>query len=90
VICYEKIKRGNNRTGKKRDGYPWQVFIRDNKRLFNVVAVVDKIEARRNRAKEFSIVIHTATIRTFGRNDIDLVINSTFSSYALSYYYGFA
>ncbi len=68
---------GQGRSGMDIHG---RFFIRDNKRLFNVVAVVDKIEARRNRAKEvFNCDTYSDYTELFGRNDIDLVINSTFS-----------
>ncbi len=68
---------GQGRSGMDIHG---AFFLRDNKKLFNVVAVVDKIEKRRNRAKEvYGCDVYSDYTELFNRSDIDLVVNSTFS-----------
>lgn len=69
---------GQGRSGRDIHG---KFFKSDANTKYNVVAVVDEIEARRNRAKEEypDATVHASYTELFGRTDIDLVINSTFS-----------
>lgn len=69
---------GQGRSGRDIHG---KYFQSEDNTKYNVVAVVDEIEARRNRAKEEfpNATIHADYKELFGRTDIDLVVNSTFS-----------
>lgn len=69
---------GQGRSGRDIHG---SYFLSDaSKEYYNVVAIVDKMECRRERAKaEFGCDVYEDYTELFGRNDIDLVINSTFS-----------
>ena len=70
---------GQGRSGMDIHG---KFFLRDrdNKKLYNIVAVVEKIETRRNRAKEvFNRDTYSDYTELFGRTDIDLVVNASFS-----------
>ena len=69
---------GQGRSGRDIHGVYFKS--KDNTK-FNVVAIVDAIEERRNRAKEEwpGATIHADYTELFGRDDIDLVVNSTFS-----------
>lgn len=69
---------GQGRSGM---GIHGEYMLRDEaKELFNVVAVVDWMEVRRNRAKElWNCDVYENYTDLFGRDDIDLVINSSLS-----------
>ncbi len=68
---------GQGRSGRDIHG---EYLLNAGKELFNVVAVVDALEIRRNRAKEeFGCDVYKTYQELFERKDIDLVINSTFS-----------
>ncbi len=69
---------GQGRSGRDIHG---QYFLTDAaKELFNVVAIVDLIEGRRERAKKaFGCDVYEDYKELFKRDDIDLVVNSTFS-----------
>lgn len=69
---------GQGRSGRNIHG---QYFLTEGgKKLFNVVAVVDWMEERRNRAKdEFNCDVYEDYRELFNRDDIDVVVNSTFS-----------
>ena len=71
---------GQGRSGMNIHG---EYMLRDEaKKLYNVVAVVDWMKERRDRAKEtFGCDVYENYTDLFGRDDIDLVINSTFSHY---------
>ena len=70
--------------GQGRSGYQihGKYFLTEKgKSLFNVVAVVDYAEDRRNRAaKEFGCDTYADYRELFGRTDIDFVVASTFSN----------
>ena len=69
---------GQGRSGRDIHG---KFFKSEANTKYNVVAVVDEIEARRIRAKEEfpDATVHADYTELFGRTDIDVVINSTFS-----------
>ncbi|MBO5745852.1 MAG: Gfo/Idh/MocA family oxidoreductase [Clostridia bacterium] len=69
---------GQGRSGRDIHG---AYFKSADNTKYNVVAVVDAIEARRTRAKEEypNATVHADYTELFGRTDIDLVVNSTFS-----------
>ena len=69
---------GQGRSGRDIHG---KYFQSEDNSKYNVVAVVDEIEAPRKRAKEEfpNATIHSDYKELFGRTDIDLVVNSTFS-----------
>lgn len=69
---------GQGRSGRDIHGV---FFKSENNTKYNIVAVVDEIEARRIRAKDEwpDATIHADYKELFGRTDIDLVVNSTFS-----------
>jgi len=69
---------GQGRSGRDIHG---KFFKSEANTKYNVVAVVDEIEARRVRAKEEfpDATVHADYTELFGRTDIDVVINSTFS-----------
>lgn len=68
---------GQGRSGRDIHG---EYLLNKGKELYNVVAVVDALEIRRNRAKEeFGCDVYETYQELFNRKDIDLVINSTFS-----------
>lgn len=69
---------GQGRSGRDIHG---KYFLSEANTKYTVVAVVDAIEARRNRAKEEypDVDVYADYTELFGRTDIDLVINSTFS-----------
>lgn len=69
---------GQGRSG--RDIHGKYLLTEDAKKLYNVVAVVEQNEARRNRAKEeFGCPVFEDYRQLFDLNNIDVVINSTFS-----------
>jgi len=68
---------GQGRSGRDIHG---TYLLDKGKELYNVVAVVDALEIRRERAKkEFSCDVYETYEELYKRDDIDLVINSTFS-----------
>ena len=69
---------GQGRSGRDIHG---RYFLgEESKKYYNVVAVVDKMESRRNRAaEEFGCPVYEDYKALFDRKDIDLVVNSTFS-----------
>ncbi len=69
---------GQGRSGRDIHG---EYFLTDAaKERFNVVAVVDWMEQRRERAKkEFGCDVYEDYTELYKRDDIDFVINSTFS-----------
>ena len=68
---------GQGRSGRDIHG---AFFKSEYNEKFNVIAVVDAIEERRIRAKEeWGCDIYADYRELFGRTDIDLVINSSFS-----------
>ena len=69
---------GQGRSGRDIHG---KFFKSEANTKYNVVAIVDQIEARRVRAKEEfpNATIHADYTELFGRTDIDLVVNCTFS-----------
>lgn len=69
---------GQGRSGR---GIHGEYFITDDaKAKYKVVACVDWIKERRDRAAEtFGCDVYEDYKSLFGRNDIDLVVNSTFS-----------
>lgn len=67
---------GQGRSGRDIHG----AFFRTDQRLFQVAAVVEELEARRKRAEqEYSCETFADYRSLFGREDIDLVVNATFS-----------
>ncbi len=69
---------GQGRSG--RDIHGEYLLTDEAKKLFNVVAVVDWMEGRREKAKkEFCCDVYEDYKELYKRNDIDLVLNSTFS-----------
>ena len=67
---------GQGRSG--RDIHGKYLLTEDAKKLYNVVAVVEQNEARRNRAKEeFGCPVFEDYRQLFDLNNIDVVINST-------------
>ncbi len=68
---------GQGRSGRDIHG---KFFKSDLNTKYNVVAVVDAIEERRIRAKEeWGCDVYADYRDLFGRTDIDVVVNSTFS-----------
>ena len=68
---------GQGRSGRDIHG---AYFKSDANTRYRVVAVVDEIEYRRERAKEeYGCDVYADYRELFGRTDIDLVVNSTFS-----------
>ena len=68
---------GQGRSGRDIHG---NFFRSENNTKYNVVAIVDALEERRIRAKEeFGCDVYADYHELFGREDIDLVVNSTFS-----------
>jgi len=68
---------GQGRSGRDIHG---QYFRSDANKHYEVVAVVDRIEHRRVRAaSEYGCDVYADYKELFERNDIDLVVNSTFS-----------
>lgn len=67
---------GQGRSGRNIHG----AFFKTDQSLFRVVAVVDAIALRRERAaEEYGCDVYEDYTQLFGRRDIDLVVNSTFS-----------
>ena len=68
---------GQGRSGRDIHG---AFFKSEQNTKYNVVAIVDALEERRIRAKEeWGCDVYADYRELFGREDIDLVINSTFS-----------
>lgn len=68
---------GQGRSGRDIHG---KFFRSEENTMFRVAAVVDALEDRRERAKqEYGCDVCKDYHELFGRNDIDLVVNSTFS-----------
>lgn len=68
---------GQGRSGRDIHG---AFFRSEENTRFNVVAVVDALPDRRERAKqEYGCDVYEDYHELFGRTDIDLVVNSTFS-----------
>ncbi len=68
---------GQGRSGRDIHG---KFFKSADNEHFNVVAVVDALVDRRERAKtEYSCDVYADYRELFGRTDIDVVVNSTFS-----------
>lgn len=68
---------GQGRSGRDIHG---KYFLERGKELYQVVAVVDELEIRRERAKrEFDCDVYENYTELFGREDIDLVVNASFS-----------
>ena len=68
---------GQGRSGRNIHG---AFFRSEANTKFTVAAVVDSIEARRERAKaEYGCDVYADYRELYGRDDIDLVVNSTFS-----------
>lgn len=67
---------GQGRSGRDIHG----AFFKTDQRLFQVAAVVEQLEDRRCRAaEEFGCDTYADYRELFGRTDIDLVVNATFS-----------
>lgn len=68
---------GQGRSGRDIHG---AFFRSESNDLFNVVAVVDALPERRERAKEeYGCDVYETYQELYDRKDIDLVVNSTFS-----------
>ena len=68
---------GQGRSGRDIHG---KFFLGELNTRYNVVAVVEALENRRERAKEeYGCDVYADYTELFGRTDIDLVVNSTFS-----------
>ena len=68
---------GQGRSGRDIHG---AYLLSEANKLFNVVAVVDEIEFRRERAKkEFGCDVYSDYHEILDRKDIDFVVNATFS-----------
>ncbi|MBQ6718544.1 MAG: Gfo/Idh/MocA family oxidoreductase [Clostridia bacterium] len=68
---------GQGRSGRDIHG---KFFRSESNTKYNVIAVVDAIEERRIRAKEeWKCDVYADYRELFGRTDIDLVVNSSFS-----------
>lgn len=68
---------GQGRSGRDIHG---AYFKSEANKLFEVVAVVDEIPLRRQRAKEeYGCDVYEKVSDLYGRKDIDLVVNATFS-----------
>ena len=71
---------GQGRSGKDIHGAYFET--EKAKELYNIVAVVDFDEKRRERAKEvFGCDVYASHTDLYGRDDIDLVVNATYSHY---------
>lgn len=71
---------GQGRSGKDIHGL--YLLTEEAKKLFKVVAVVDLDEKRREKAKEvFNCDVYPSHTDLYGRDDIDLVVNATYSHY---------
>ena len=69
---------GQGRSGRDIHG---AYFLSEENKLFNVVAAVDQIEFRRERAKkDFACDVYSDYRDLFYRSDLDLVVNATFSN----------
>lgn len=69
---------GQGRSG--RDIHGEYFLTEESKKLYEVVAVVDKMPARREKAKaEFGCDVYEDYTELFGRTDIDLVTNASLS-----------
>ena len=69
---------GQGRSG--RDIHGSYFLSGEAKEYYNVVAIVDKMPARRTRAlREFGCDVYEDYYKLFERSDLDLVVNSTFS-----------
>ena len=70
---------GQGRSGRNIHG---NYFKSESNTLYNVVAVVDRYDFRRERAlTEYpGCTVHESHTELYGRTDIDLVLNSTFSN----------
>lgn len=69
---------GQGRSGMDIHGK--YLLTNEGKEFYNVVAVVDMAEDRREKAKKtFDCDVYASHTELYGRDDIDLVINSTFS-----------
>ena len=69
---------GQGRSG--RDIHGAYLLTDKAKEKYNVVAIVDKMETRRVRAlREFGCDVYDDYTKLFDRDDIDVVVNSTFS-----------
>lgn len=67
---------GQGRSGRDIHGK----FFRTDQKMFQVAAVVEQLEERRRRAaEEYHCDVYGDYRDLFGRTDIDLVVNSTFS-----------
>lgn len=68
---------GQGRSGRDIHG---KFFLSDQNDKYEVVAVVDEMAKRRERAaKEYGCEVFASHKELYGRDDIDLVVNSTFS-----------
>ncbi|MDO4608336.1 MAG: Gfo/Idh/MocA family oxidoreductase [Clostridia bacterium] len=68
---------GQGRSGRDIHGL---YFKSEDNKKYNVIAIVDAIEERRIRAKEeWGCDVYADYRELFGRDDIDLVVNSSFS-----------
>ena len=68
---------GQGRSGRDIHGL---YFRSENNTHYEVVAVVDKLEHRRKRAvEEYHCDVYEDYRELFGREDIDLVVNSSYS-----------
>jgi len=68
---------GQGRSGRDIHG---NFYLSEYNDIVEVVAVVDEIESRRERAKEeFKCDVYADYRELFNRNDIDLIVNATFS-----------
>jgi len=68
---------GQGRSGRDIHG---KFFLSKNNSYFHVVAVVDKIPLRRQRAvEEYGCDAYENVSDLYGRKDIDLVVNATYS-----------
>ena len=68
---------GQGRSGRDIHG---KFFQSESNTLYNVVAIVDALEDRRARAREeFGCDVYASHTELYGRDDIDLVINASYS-----------
>ena len=68
---------GQGRSGRDIHG---AFFKSEANKLYNVVAIVDALEDRRIRAREeFGCDVYASHKELFGRTDIDLVVNASYS-----------
>lgn len=68
---------GQGRSGRDIHG---KFFRSDANTLYNVVAIVDELPERRERARaEYGCDVYASHRELYGRKDIDLVVNSTYS-----------